>query len=170
MSKSNDDKLFPNTKSEYGEKYSEHLIEQYRIYVENTDKLLDRRDKANTFFLSANSFLLSALGILTQFNFLILNVYWIVIASVAGITFAMTWMLVVRSFRQLSSGKFEVINAIEKKLPAAPFTKEWEFLEYGQNWKKYTKLTKIEIIVPIIFAGLYIALSILILVINNKSN
>jgi len=60
----------------------------------------------------------------------------------------------------LNSGKFEVIHELEKKLPAAPYLKEWDIIRGDNNKKKYQKLTNIESIVPIIFIGLYIALSV----------
>lgn len=37
---------------------------------------------------------------------------------------------------------------------------EWLILGSGEDWKKYTKMTKVETIVPFIFCGLYIALSV----------
>ena len=38
----------------YGEKYKEHLLEQYKLYVEMADRISGRRQTANSFFLSIN--------------------------------------------------------------------------------------------------------------------
>ena len=48
---------------EYGEKYQEHLLEQYKLYVQMADKISERRQSANTFFLTINTVLIAFLGI-----------------------------------------------------------------------------------------------------------
>lgn len=156
-----DDKdLFPNSPEKYKEDYHRLLLEQYKTYVEMADRIIERRNKTNTFFLSANSFLLSALGILSEFDFLPnLGIWWLYIASSGGVVFAITWLFIVRSYRQLSSAKYHIINDLEKELPSSPYTKEWKVLESGKNWRKYTRLTKVETFVPATFVGLYVALS-----------
>ena len=156
-----DDVLFPNPPEQFKDKYYEHLLTQYELYVKMANDISDRRSKANTFFLSTNSFLSTALGILSKFqignNFEFL---WLYIASAAGILFSITWLLLVRNYKQLNTAKYAVIHKLEKKLPAAPYVKEWENLGSGKNWKKYMKLTNIESIIPILFVILYLALSI----------
>lgn len=170
MTNENLDKELFHSSDSFGDKYHEYLLEQYKIYVEMADKNISRRNKTNEFFLSANSFLLSALAILSEFNFLPqIGIWWLYVASSAGIVLAITWLIFVRSYRQLSTGKFEVINQLEKKLPAAPFTTEWSILGSGKDWKKYTKMTRVETIVPIIFCGLYIALSVGISIMKSSS-
>ena len=156
-----DDVLFPTPPEQFNEKYYEHLLTQYELYVKMANDISDRRSKANAFFLSMNSFLVTALGILSNFqirnNFEFLGLY---IASAAGILFAITWLLLVRNYKQLNTAKYAVIHQLEKKLPAAPYVKEWENLSSGKNWKKYMKLTNIESVIPILFIALYLALSI----------
>jgi len=156
-----DNDLFNNSPDKFNGNFSQFLLEQYKIYVEMADRNIERRNKTSTFFLTANSFLLSALGIFSEFGVNSQpNILWLYVASAGGVAFAITWFFVSRSYRQLSSAKFHIINELEKELPASPFTKEWEDLDYGKNWKKYTKLTRIEICVPSTFVGLYIALGI----------
>ena len=47
------------TKQEYGEKYDEHLLEQYKLYVEMTDQVSTRRAHTNRFYVSLLSGLLA---------------------------------------------------------------------------------------------------------------
>src|SRR5438876_12456936 len=42
------------------------LLEEYKLFVETSETVVARRQVANTFFLSANSALLAALGVLSQ--------------------------------------------------------------------------------------------------------
>ncbi len=154
------DELFSKSKEEYGENYQNHLLEQYKLFVQMADNISERRSKTNTFFLSVNSFLLTALGIFTK---IVLDVdvglWWLYVASIGGITFAITWYVLIRNYKKLNSGKFVVIHELEKELPTAPYTKEWNIIR-KENDSKYQKLTNIESFVPIIFIGLYFALSI----------
>lgn len=157
----NDDDLFPNSEKNYQGNYLDHLLEQYKIFVQMADNVSERRSKMNTFFLSVNSFLLTALGIFTKLDFNPeIGLWWLYVASAGGITFAVAWYTLIRNYKKLNSGKFEVIHALEKKLPASPYKKEWEIIRAGGIHKKYQKLTNIESFVPLIFIGLYITLSI----------
>lgn len=171
MNKNNSEKdsLFPNPPENFKENYFHCLLEQYKVYVQTADNLIERRSQANKFFLSANSFLITALGILaklgTSDN---IGMWWLYVASIGGITFAITWMMLVRNYRQLSSSKYAVLNLIEQRLPTAPYSKEWEILDSGKNWKKYVKLTTLELIIPIVFIGLYVALSVGVYLLDNS--
>ena len=162
MTDKNDDEwIFPNPPSKFNGNYYDLLLNQYKLYVEMANAISERRSKANTFFLSANSFLITTLGVLTKFQVENnLGFFWLYIASTAGILFAVTWLLLVRNYKQLNSSKYQVIHDIEKKLPASPYIKEWRNLDSGKNWKKYMKLTNIESIIPILFIALYLILSI----------
>lgn len=42
------------------EQYREHILEQYKIYLEMADRISNRRDVANAFFLTLNGLVLSA--------------------------------------------------------------------------------------------------------------
>ena len=156
-----DKDLFQNNPDKFGDKYYELLLAQYKIFVQMADNVSERRSKMNTFFLSANSFLLTALGIFTKLEFNPeMGLWWLYVACAGGITFAITWLALIRNYKKLNSGKFKVIHELEKKLPASPYVKEWEIIRAGSINKKYQKLTNIESFVPLIFIGLYAALSI----------
>ena len=61
----------------------------------------------------------------------------------------------VRSYRQLNSGKFEIINRMEQHLPAAMFEAEWHSLAEGKDSGKYRPFTKTEATIPVVFEILY---------------
>ncbi len=73
----------------------------------------------------------------------------------------MVWMLFIKNFRELNKAKFDVINRIEKLLPAQPFLDEWTELKKN---KKYIEGTKLERCFPIAFCLLYIAIFVIIIV------
>jgi hypothetical protein len=87
---------------DYGSTYNQHLLEQYKIYIQMADNVSERRNKANTFFLTANSFLVATLGIGARLNAPMgIDTFLIVIAAVSGILFAVTWFVTIYSYRKL---------------------------------------------------------------------
>ena len=123
-----------------------------------TDNLIQRRSIANTFFLSINTGLLSALGFL--FNLGITSSQtnsFLVIAmtTLGGILFAYTWIRIVSSYSQLSRGKWTIIQEIERKLPLRIYEVEWEVLGKGKKKALYKPLTDVEKQVPKIFIVIY---------------
>src|SRR5258707_15794974 len=110
--------LFVSASEKYGDKYIEHLLEQYKIYIGAVEKISDRRQKANEFFLTLNTALVALLGFIvsqTQSN----SGITIAVSSMAGLTICYLWYRIVRSYKGLNGGKFLVIHAIEKRLPLA---------------------------------------------------
>ncbi len=65
------------------------------------------------------------------------------------------WWRIVRSYRQLSSGKHAVILELETVLPAAPYAAEWMALGEGRDPSRYLSLIRVERWVPRLFALLY---------------
>src|SRR5688500_2291359 len=82
-------------------------VELYKLAVEMADRISARRALANTFFLTVNTGLAALLGGK--------ELRWYV--AVAGLVFTLTWWWLLQSYRKLNSAKFQVINAIEPRLP-----------------------------------------------------
>ena len=154
--------VFSKSKDEYGERYDEHLLQQYLLYVQMMDKVSERRSLANTFFLTANTAILSALGIITAIfpAKLVGGNALAFLAAVAPVLLCYSWYRVVRSYQQLNSGKFDVIHEIETKLPLAPYRAEWNTIGKGKDPAKYRPLTDVEKWVPLIFAILYVIVAV----------
>jgi hypothetical protein len=146
----------------YGQLYKKHLMEQYKLCVEMADRVSSRRSTTNNFFLTLNSLLITAIGILSRIGISgnSFNLTWVIIASFAGILFCWCWFTTINGYRTLNSSKFEIINSIEKKLPVAAFETEWKHLTPKDGKVKHRQLTKVECWIPKIFSLLYLTLSI----------
>jgi len=90
-------------------------------------------------------------------------------SGVAGLVLCIAWWGILRSYRQLNTAKWKVVDDLEKDLEARPFTDEWALLRTATRgphklprwmWRlgSYTELTKLEAIVPVLFAVVYVAL------------
>lgn len=146
-------------KEEYGEQFSEHMLEQYKLYVEMADRVSSRRAQTNRFYISLLSILLALLSIVASIGVFseILNMILLAIATL-GIILCALWYVNIRSYRQLNSGKFKVIHEMEKELPIAAYDREWEILGRGKQAGKYLQLTRVEQWVPFALAIPYLLL------------
>src|SRR5437867_4354427 len=90
------------------------LLEEYKLFVETSETVIARRQVANTFFLSANSALLAALGVLSQTPLAteVARLAFLGI-GVAGILLSIEWRVLIHSYRQLNAGKFRIIHLLE---------------------------------------------------------
>ena len=80
---------------------------------------------------------------------------WNWIISLAGLVLSYVWYRLIRSYKDMNSGKFKVVHEIEKELPLSPYDAEWEALGRGNDPKLYLPFTRIEIWVPGIFGALH---------------
>jgi hypothetical protein len=151
--------LFKNSEKEYGNDYKNHYIEQYKIYLESIEKISDRRQSANKFFLTINTVLISIIGLSFQNDFLKDVFFFKLFITFAGILFCIMFWFLIRSYKQLNTGKFKVLHEIESKLPLAIYEYEWEVLEEGKNKKVYYPFSHIELLIPWLFGIIYFVLS-----------
>ncbi|WP_299978928.1 hypothetical protein [uncultured Pseudoteredinibacter sp.] len=133
-------------------------IELYKLYVELADRVSERRLKANTFFLSINSFLIALAGLLKAISLEHLAKPWSLFVCAAGIAMCYFWYRLILSYKGLNTAKFKVIHDMEAELELKPFDAEWVHLESGENDNVYKPLTHIELNIPRIFIALYVVI------------
>ena len=80
---------------------------------------------------------------------------WNWAVSLAGLILCYAWYRLIRSYKDINSGKFEVIHEIEKTLPLLPYDAEWEALGRGKDPSLYLPFAHIEMWVPGIFGALH---------------
>jgi hypothetical protein len=149
-------KLFVSESKKYGDNYIDHLIEQYKIYINATEKISDRRQKTNEFFLGLNAALVTLLGFIATKSSTDQIISIIPLASIAGTVICFLWHSIIASYKGLNSAKFEVIHTIEQRLPLALYDSEWELVGRGENQRVYWPFSHIELWVPRVFIGIYI--------------
>ena len=153
--------LFKNSEKEYGNDYKNHYIEQYKIYLESIEKISDRRQSANKFFLTINAVLISIIGLSFQNDFLKDILFFKLFIAFSGILFCIIFWFLIHAYKQLNTGKFKVLHKIESKLPLAIYEYEWEVLEEGKNKKVYYPFSHIELNIPKLFGIIYFILLII---------
>jgi len=145
------------------------LFEQYKLYVEMSDKISERRNNANSFFLTANTLLITIFGGLVTFlsdpqgtasslePYILLQtpMFGIVSASAAtaGIILCITWFNLITRYKNLNQQKFFIIQQLESKLPSKPYVAE-ELVPTTS----LRPLTTTERFIPMVFILLYVFL------------
>jgi hypothetical protein len=149
-------KLQSRTPEGYGEKYQDHLLEQYKLFVETSQHTSDKRQNANNYLLTLCSSLVTLfVTFLSIFGHHRLNV----LLPIAGIFVCFIWWSLVNSYKDLNTAKFKVIHEMERQLPVAPFDYEWHVCGKGKDREKYIPLTHLERMVPWMFGALFLVLA-----------
>ena len=139
------------------EENRKEYFELYKVMVESSEALVARRQGVNTFFLTINGVLLTAIGLFIQGGGrLQLQAGGISILAVAGSSLCFAWRTLLISFGQLNTGKFIIINAMEEELSAAIYTAEWQALGRGEDPSVYRSFTTRETWVPILLGMTYL--------------
>ena len=140
------------------------LLEEYKLYVTLTDKLMDRRERTHRFYISVHSILIAVLsmfagGTASKVPGLLIGTPpqkgMLVLGSFLGAVLCGLWWLNVWAYRRLSQARYQVIQDLERLLPYQCFQREWEILGKGKNFKRYPSLTRIESLIPLVLLTIY---------------
>lgn len=145
---------------DYGADYQAHLLEQYKLYVEMADRVSQRREQSNRFYVTIVSALVALLVVLSRLG--AVDSLWaaaLLIAGLFGAALSVIWLLNIRSYRTLNSAKFAIINALERQLPAAGYRDEWQLLRPKDGRPQYFQLTRVEQLVPYLTLALFVGIA-----------
>jgi hypothetical protein len=140
--------LFAAKSKEYGDNYKQHLFEQYKMLIESIEKTSDRRLLANNTFIAINSAIFTLIGLTFQIESLNKDASFRMLLSIIGILISIIFFFLIRSYKQLNSGKFIVVHEIEDHLPLRLYKYEWKKLGEGKDSKKYYPFSHIEMLLP----------------------
>lgn len=148
----------------------EILFGQYELFVKTSEDLVQRRQTANSFYISINAALLAFCGTLFETakdansGVDVASRLWLLFTlCLIGILISRSWRKMLISYGQLNKGKLRVIAEIEKRLPASIFDSEWNAVKnpmHGYEHKSYTEREKD---IPLIFLTAYGAALVIIL-------
>lgn len=129
----------------------QELLEIYKLHAQLADSVSKQRATANRFYMLVFSGLAVLFSTFLQRKNGVLPGWLMVGFGLFGMLLASAWYIVIRSYRQLNTAKFEALHELEEKL-AYPFSKrEWDLLGKGTDRKTYQQLTIVESRVPILF-------------------
>ncbi len=130
--------------------HDDFLIDQYKLYVESTQKISDNR-------LSTVNFMLVFLSsLIVLINTLLDDKHIAIALCLIGILICFYSIFMVKQFEKLNNVKFKIINEIEQKLPVRLYCYEWELITEGRQ--KHFGFSKMEIGLFIILIFIFICI------------
>lgn len=150
---------------------SKEALEIYKLHADLADRVSQRRLGTNRVYAGALVGMMLFLGALLRVDgshthgglaFCVIGI--------VGALLAVSWMLVIRSYKRLNDGKFDALLELEEKLSYRFFEREWHFLGHKdvseentektdgrKQGAKYFRLTVVEQSAPWLFFALYVA-------------
>lgn len=148
--------------------HREETLELYKIMVASSQELLQRRQLTNGFFITVIGGIVAASGYLLKEGVLDGNsVIFLTFPAAVALLLCKSWKNLIENFGKLNTGKFRVINRLEKELSVEIYSAEWLALGNGARPSKYQSFTSTEANVPKYFAYLIVAGVGLILVLTD---
>ena len=133
------------------------LLEQYKLFLQTSEDLVNRRQNVNSFYISISSALVAIMGALLALDLaqkakLVVGFVFCVI----GVILSLSWSKLLVCYGNLNSSKMKIISNIEKQLPLSLFDAEWAALSDKLNKKRYVSFTQSEQIIPRLFCLAYL--------------
>ena len=136
------------------------LLGIYTLHAELADRVSQRREGANRLYVSLLLGLTALLAALLRVGTGDLSPQVVMLAAgVMGALLSGSWYVVIRSYRQLNSGKFQALSELEKMMAYPFFRREWELLGGGGDRRRYWRQTSVETFLPVTFFALSCALA-----------
>lgn len=134
------------------------LLEQYKIILQTSEDLINRRQAISNFYLSVHSVMIGAITAILVLDISLWAKLLIGLTFAAiGIVLSVSWIELLESYGRLNASKIKVLSAIEKKLPVSFFDAEWAILSNRTQKQQYKSFTNFEKTIPKVFIGTYIA-------------
>ena len=137
------------------------MFEQYKLLIDSSHKIDERRGNSNNFFVSINtifiSFLLSNSTKLKDLD--TIYIPFLELLVLVGIIIAWYWLRVINSYKKLNYVNYSLIQALEKLLPTFTFSLRGK-IEADQDDNQASNRANIilikENILPKLFLFIYI--------------
>ncbi len=133
-------------------------LKLFELYLATAEKVSDRRAQANAWMLSVNGAVVGLYGYLQADKAAVVGAaqkaVWLWAIPAAGALVCLAWAALLASYRQLNRAKFEVLQELERDLPASLFTRE----QVIYRAERRRSLSRVERWIPGCFALLYIAM------------
>jgi hypothetical protein len=136
---------------------SKDVFELYKMMVQSSEQLIQRRQATSAFFVTVIGSLLAIAGLLVKTGAISVKSMGILYGfSAVGLLLCKSWSNLIDNYGKLNKAKFDVILRLEKAFDAQIYSAEWIALGKGLRPKKYKSFTSTEKNVPLFF-GLLIA-------------
>ncbi len=142
------------------------LFKQYQEMFASTESLMSRRQNTSSFYISINTVLFAMIAAVVTLG---LDMEFLcafcVVISVFGIVMSKTWLDTLESYDRINYSKFNVLESMERYLPASMFAAEYKDTKNTLMMKSVPSYSKRERKIPKMFMALYSLLAIFLVII-----
>lgn len=132
-------------------------IDLYKFYFESIEKISDRRETANKYFLSLNTAIFGAIGLTVNSELSGRDFIFVVVGLLLlGLLVSVIFWLLLNAYQQLNTGKFKMLHKLEQDLPLQLYSDEWKILDEGKSFRTYFPFSHIERLIPVVFGLVYV--------------
>jgi len=140
------------------------LLEQYKLFSETAENLVTRRQNVNSFYISANTALITIGGTIfaigSDGDFLS-KLAVIFALTIPGILLNTSWKRMLQSYYINNQGKMKILSMLEKKLAVSLYDAEWKAMKNKYSKQKYVSFTDNEKKLPLVFTFFYILVALI---------
>lgn len=141
---------------------NDSLFEQYRMFSDTSEALVNRRQNVNSFYITANTALITIAATAFSLNGdLISKLAITIVLTIPGILLNHSWAKILESYGIINSSKMKILSMLEQQLAASLYDAEWQAMSNKYNKKQYISFTDGEKSIPPIFNGVYIAVDLI---------
>jgi len=140
------------------------LLEQYKIFFETAENLVTRRQNVNSFYISANTALITIGGTIFAIGSdgeLLSKLAVILALTIPGILLNISWYGMLQSYYINNQGKMKILSMIEERLAVSLYDAEWKAMKNKFSKKKYVSFTDNEKKLPLVFSFFYALIDII---------
>lgn len=140
----------------------EELFEQYRLFSETSEALVNRRQNVNSFYITANTAIITIAATAFSMDGELWSKLIVIIAlTIPGILLNGSWRKILESYGIINSSKMKIISLIEKRLAASLYDAEWQVMSNKFNKNRYVSFTDGEKTLPLIFIAVYVFIDVI---------
>ena len=141
---------------------NDSLFEQYRMFSDTSEALVNRRQNVNSFYITANTALITIAATAFSLNGdLISKLVITIVLTIPGILLNHSWAKILESYGIINSSKMKILGMLERQLAASLYDAEWQAMSNKYNKKQYISFTDGEKSIPSIFNGVYIVVDLI---------
>lgn len=144
------------------------LLDQYRIMIDTSEKLMERRQAVGSLYTTICTALIAFVGASFGFSNFFVPAIATLMSGIIIIVLCYNWRSSLHSYDLNNEGKFAVINEIEKHLPADMFDCEYRYNTLN-GIRSYSAREKILPLIFAMFGGVMILMSVALFLIQYFS-
>lgn len=136
-------------------------FDEYKFFAESTLHLSERRQESTQTYLTVNTIVVAALGFLLKdvsfpgWGLVLVSLPFFLI----GVLACIIWHRIITQYKALAGWRYNQLIEMEQAMPQTHqlYLKEWEDFFKPQAGKRLASFSELELWLPRLFLGLYIA-------------